>query len=246
MSGHSKWHSIKHKKAAADSKRGKMFTKIIREIQVAARIGGGDLTSNPRLRNIVSEAKSINMPKDNIEKAIKKGTGELEGSTYEEKSYEGYGPGGVAILIQTLTDNGNRTTAEIRHLFSRCNGNLGTSGSVAWMFERKGIIVLDSTKYKEEQIFDMIIDANVDNIETDGEEIIITTPPENFEPAKKILESNNIEIISSKLEFIAKNKTDINVKTTKKLANLIDKFEEHNDIQNVYFNANIPDEALEG
>ncbi len=246
MSGHSKWHSIKHKKAAADSKRGKMFTKIIREIQVAARIGGGDLTSNPRLRNIVSEAKSINMPKDNIEKAIKKGTGELEGSTYEEKSYEGYGPGGVAILIQTLTDNGNRTTAEIRHLFSRCNGNLGTSGSVAWMFERKGIIVLDSTKYKEEQIFDMIIDANVDNIETDGEEIIITTPPENFEPAKKILESNNIEIISSKLEFIAKNKTDIDVETAKKLANLVDKFEEHDDVQNVYFNADIPDEALEG
>ncbi|HPN30373.1 MAG TPA: YebC/PmpR family DNA-binding transcriptional regulator [bacterium] len=245
MSGHSKWHSIKHKKAAADSKRGKMFTKIIREIQVAARIGGGDLSSNPRLRNIISEAKSINMPKDNIEKAIKKGTGELEGSTYEEKSYEGYGPGGVAIFIQTLTDNGNRTTAEIRHLFSRCNGNLGTSGSVSWMFERKGIIVLDGTKYKEEQIFDMIIEANADNIETDEDELIITTTPENFEPAKKILESNNIEIISAKLEFVAKNKTDIDVETGKKLANLVEKFEEQDDVQNVYFNADIPDEALE-
>ncbi|HPG30239.1 MAG TPA: YebC/PmpR family DNA-binding transcriptional regulator, partial [bacterium] len=233
------------KKAAADSKRGKMFTKIIREIQVAARIGGGDLSSNPRLRNIISEAKSINMPKDNIEKAIKKGTGELEGSTYEEKSYEGYGPGGVAIFIQTLTDNGNRTTAEIRHLFSRCNGNLGTSGSVSWMFERKGIIVLDGTKYKEEQIFDMIIEANADNIETDEDELIITTTPENFEPAKKILESNNIEIISAKLEFVAKNKTDIDVETGKKLANLVEKFEEQDDVQNVYFNADIPDEALE-
>ncbi|HON56928.1 MAG TPA: YebC/PmpR family DNA-binding transcriptional regulator, partial [bacterium] len=159
MSGHSKWHSIRHKKAAVDAKRGKMFTKLIREIQVAARIGGGDPEANPKLRTLVLNAKSMNMPKENIEKAIKKGTGELEGVNYEEKKYEGYGPGGVAILVETLTDNPNRTTSEVRHIFSKYGGNLGTSGSVAWMFENKGVIVLDANKYKEEEIFEMVIDA---------------------------------------------------------------------------------------
>jgi len=241
MSGHSKWHSIKHKKAAVDAKRGKIFTKYIREIQVAARMGGGILDANPRLRNIVLAAKAANMPKDNIEKAIKKGTGELEGTTYEEKSYEGYGPGGAAIFVQTLTDNSNRTTGEVRHIFTKYNGNLGTSGSVAYMFERKGVIILDGEKYKEEQIFDMVLEANVENIEASDDELVITCAPDDFEAARKILEDNKIEMLSANIEFSPKTKTELDPDTARKLANLVDKLEDQDDVQNVYVNADLPE-----
>ncbi len=241
MSGHSKWHSIKHKKAAVDAKRGKMFTKLIKEIQVAARMGGGDQEANPRLRNIVLNAKALNMPKDNIEKAIKKGTGELEGVNYEEKNYEGYAPGGVAIYVETLTDNPNRTTAEVRHTFSKYGGNLGTSGSVAWMFENKGIIVLDASKYKEDEIFEMVIDANIDNIEKEEDSLVITAPVENFNQTREILDSNKIEIISADTELIAKTKADVDDETIQRVARLVEKIEELDDVQDVYVNVDLPE-----
>ncbi len=241
MSGHSKWHSIRHKKAAVDAKRGKMFTKLIREIQVAARIGGGDPEANPKLRTLVLNAKSMNMPKENIEKAIKKGTGELEGVNYEEKKYEGYGPGGVAILVETLTDNPNRTTSEVRHIFSKYGGNLGTSGSVAWMFENKGVIVLDANKYKEEEIFEMVIDANIDNIEKQEDSLVITVPLENFNQAREILEKNKIEMISADTEYIIKTKADVDNETIEKVAKLVEKLEELDDVQDVYANVDLPE-----
>jgi YebC/PmpR family DNA-binding regulatory protein len=245
MSGHSKWHSIKHKKAAADAKRGKIFTKIIKEIQVAARMGGGDLESNPRLRTAVDAAKGSNMPKDTIAKAIKKGTSAVGGENYEEKTYEGYGPNGVAIFITTLTDNLNRTTGDVRSILSKHGGNLGTSGSVAWMFKKKGIILLDSSKYKEDDIFEMLIEADVENVEEDGEEVVVTTSFENFEPAKKILRENDVEIVSSKIEMIADNNVDITIESAKKLVKLIEKLEDNDDVQDVFVNVDIPEEAME-
>lgn len=245
MSGHSKWHSIKHKKAAVDAKRGKIFTKYIKEIQVAARMGGGDLEANPRLRTVVFAAKAVNMPKDNIEKAIKKGTGELEGVNYEERTFEGYGPAGIAILVETLTDNNNRTTGDIRHIFSKYGGNLGSNGSVSYLFERKGIMILDSSKYKEEEIFEMIVEADAENIETDEDEIIITTSPENFDTARKILEEHKIEVLEANVVFLPKTKTELDVETAKKVLRIIDKFEDNDDVQNVYHNAEIPEEAEE-
>ena len=218
-----------------------MFTKLIREIQVAARIGGGDPEANPKLRTLVLNAKSMNMPKENIEKAIKKGTGELEGVNYEEKKYEGYGPGGVAILVETLTDNPNRTTSEVRHIFSKYGGNLGTSGSVAWMFENKGVIVLDANKYKEEEIFEMVIDANIDNIEKQEDSLVITVPLENFNQAREILEKNKIEMISADTEYIIKTKADVDNETIEKVAKLVEKLEELDDVQDVYANVDLPE-----
>jgi len=245
MSGHSKWSSIKHKKAATDAKRGKAFTKIIKEIQVAARMGGGDVSSNPRLRTAITAAKSANMPKDNIEKAIKKGTGELEGVNYEEKTYEGYGPGGVAIFISTLTDNLNRTTGEMRHILSKHGGNLGTSGSVAWMFDKKGIIILDSKKYNEEEIFELLIEAEIDDIEVEDDELIITTPFEQFENARKILDEKNIEITEANIEMIPNTKSEVDLEGAKKIVRIMDKIEENEDVQNVFVNIDIPEEAME-
>ena len=181
MSGHSKWHTIKHKKGAADAKRGKVFTRIIKELTVAARAGGGDIDSNPRLRTIIAEAKSVNMPADNIKKAIQRGTGELPGVTYEEITYEGYGPGGAALIVETLTDNKNRTVGELRHLLEKYNGNLGSTNSVAWMFEKKGYVVVEKSKSDEETLMSAALDAGADDMRDDGDSWEIVSPPDAFQ-----------------------------------------------------------------
>ena len=190
MSGHSKWASIKHKKAALDAKRGKIFTKVIRELSAAARLGGGDPDVNPRLRNAVSDAKGVNMPADNIKRAIMKGTGELEGVTYDEISYEGYGPGGVAILLEVLTDNRNRSVSELRHIFSKNGGNIGESGCVAWMFGRKGYLVVEKSKASEDDLLDIILEAGAEDLREDGSNYEIFTPPDKYEAVVEALKNN--------------------------------------------------------
>ena len=188
MSGHSKWHSIKHKKGAADAKRGKIFTRILKEMTVAARMGGGDYqTGNPRLRAAVAEAKANNMPKDNIERAIKRGTGEIEGLTYEELTYEGYGPGGVAVMVETMTDNTNRTTPEIRHIFEKCGGNMGTPGSVRFQFERKGYFAVEKSAVSEDKLMEVALEAGADDLQTETDGFEIYTSPENFEQVRQAL-----------------------------------------------------------
>ena len=199
MSGHSKWHTIKHKKAATDAKRGRLFTKVIKEITVAARLGGGDPEGNPRLRSVLEAARAANMPKDNIEKAIKKGTGELPGVSYEEVSYEGYGPGGVAVYVQALTDNRNRTLPEIRHLFTKYGGNLGESYCVSWMFEKKGYIVLSKDKAPEETLLEVVLDAGGDDVRDDGGSWEILTPPERIHAVKEALAARGIQVTSAEV-----------------------------------------------
>jgi YebC/PmpR family DNA-binding regulatory protein len=244
MSGHSKWHSIKHKKAAADAKRGKIFTKIIRELAVAARIGGGDSDTNPRLRKAISDAKGVNMPADNIKRAIMKGTGQLEGTTYEENSYEGYGPGGVAIFVETLTDNKNRTVSEIRHIFSKNNGNIGESGCVAWMFSRKGYIVIEKSQAAEDELLDTILEAGAEDLKEDGSNYEIFTPPEEFEAVLEALKAKNIEIAASNLGQIPQNYVKIEGKQASQLLKLMEELEDHDDVQNVWSNFDIDEEEI--
>jgi YebC/PmpR family DNA-binding regulatory protein len=246
MSGHSKWSTIKHKKAAQDAKRGKAFTKIIKEIMVAARIGGGDLTANPRLRTAIAAAKAENMPKDNIERAIKKGTGELEGVNYEEVKYEGYGPGGVAILVETISDNRQRTVADIRHIFAKRGGNLGEPGSVAWIFEKKGLILVEKNKVDEETLMNIVLEANAQDIQEQENEWEIYTTPESFEDVKSALESNNIPILSAEVTMLPSNTIFIeNEKQASQLLMLMEDLEENSDVQNVYANFDIPDKIFE-
>src|SRR6059036_74302 len=202
MSGHSKWHTIKHKKGAADAKRGRVFTKLIKEITVAARVGGGDPEGNPRLRTVVLAAKAANMPKDNIEKAIKKGTGELPGVSYEEVSYEGYGPGGVAVYVGALTDNRNRTLPEIRHLFSKYGGNLGESNCVSWMFEKKGYLVVPKGGSSEEQLLEVVLEAGGDDVRDDGENWEILTPTDRLEAVKEALAGRGIQAITAEISMV--------------------------------------------
>jgi len=211
MSGHSKWSTIKHKKALKDSKRGKIFTKLIKEITVAARMGGGDINANPRLRTAVTTARSQSMPSDNIERAIKKGTGELEGVTYEEVQYEGYGPAGVAIMLQILTDNRNRTVAEIRNLFGKHGGNLGENGCVGWMFSKKGIITVDKAAATEEKLFEVAIEAGADDIADAGEAFEVTTPPDALEDVKSAVEKAGIAIGSAEVSMVAGNTITVRV-----------------------------------
>ncbi len=246
MSGHSKWSTIKHKKAAQDAKRGKAFTKVIKEITVAARIGGGDFTANPRLRTAVAAAKAENMPKDNIERAIKKGTGELEGVNYEEVTYEGYGPGGVAILIETITDNRQRTVADIRHLFSKKGGNLGEPGSVAWIFEKKGFIVVEKDKTDEDTIMTAALEANADDIQEQESEWEVYTAPEVLGEIKSVMESRNIPLLSAEVTMLPGNTIKIDdEKTASQLLVLMEALEDMDDVQNVFANFDIPDELLE-
>ena len=249
MSGHSKWHSIKFKKAITDSKRGKLFNKIIRELTVTARIGGGDPEINPRLRVAIQKAKGVNMPSDNITKAIKKGTGELEGVHYEEHSYEGYGPNGTAILIEILTDNKNRTTAEIRNLFSKNGGNLGENGCVAWMFSKKGLITVKKDNIEEEKLFDIVVEAGAEDMALEQEMGLyeITTEPENFETVKNTLKEKNILINTSDITMLPKNLVRVNDESkAKQIVRLISSIEDNDDVQNVYTNADIPASLLEG
>ncbi len=246
MSGHSKWSTIKHKKAAQDAKRGKAFSKIIKEVTVAARIGGGDLAANPRLRTAIAAAKAENMPKDNIERAIKKGTGELEGANYEEVTYEGYGPGGVAILVETISDNRQRTVADVRHLFAKRGGNLGEPGSVAWIFEKKGLILVEKDKADEETLMTIALEANAEDIQEQESEWEVYTAPESFEDVKSALEANSIPVLTAEVTMLPGNTVSIeDEKQASQLLILMEALEENSDVQNVYANFDIPDEILE-
>jgi YebC/PmpR family DNA-binding regulatory protein len=244
MSGHSKWATIKRKKAVTDSRRGKIFTKLIKEITIAARQGGGDAGANPRLRLAIDNAKAQNMPADNIERAVKKATGELEGVSYSELTYEGYAPAGIAIIVEVATDNKNRTVAEIRHIFVKNNGNMGESGSVAWMFERKGIIAAKKSGKTEDEMMDIIIDAGADDLQTYEDFFEIQTTVEMFETVRKVLISKKIEIENASLQWIAKNLIQVKGEDAQKVAKLIEGLEDCDDVQNVFSNADIDEASL--
>ena len=245
MSGHSKWASIRHKKGAVDAKRGKVFSKLIKEITVAARLGGGDATGNPRLRSAIQAAKAENMPKDNIERAIKKGTGELEGTSYEEVNYEAYGPGGVAIMIDCLTDNRNRTISEIRNIFSRCGVSLGESGCVSWIFQPRGVITISAADIDTEELALMAIDAGADDVKIDESSVDIYTQPHELEAVRKALEQKGIAISSADLSQIPSNLIRLDEKAAIQALKLLDRLEEHDDVQHVFTNADFPDEVVE-
>ena len=247
MAGHSKWSNIKRKKAKVDSERGKIFTKIAKEISVAAREGGGDPSANFRLSTVIQKAREANMPNDNIERAIKKGTGELEGVNYESIVYEGYGPGGTAVLCDVLTDNRNRTAGEIRHLFSRHGGNLGESGCVAWMFQRKGIIIVDmkETGQQEDDILLTAIDGGAEDVKSDEGVLEIYTTVDSFEDVKSGLENEGVKISEAEITMVPQNNIEINKpETANIMINLIDELEDHDDVQEVYSNYDIPEEIL--
>lgn len=245
MSGHSKWASIKHKKGAADAKRGKVFTKLIKEITVAARFGGGDPDGNPRLRSAILAAKSENMPKDNIERAIKKGTGELEGVSYEESIYEGYGPGGAAVMVESLTDNKNRTVAEIRHIFSKNGGNLGENGCVAWMFNKKGYINVAKGGVNEEVLMETSIEAGAEDVREDEGGFEIITAPEDFETVKAALEAASIPFIEAEVTMLPQTTADLKGKEAEQMVRLMGSLEDCDDVQKVYTNADIPEEVAQ-
>ena len=245
MSGHSKWASIKHKKGAVDAKRGKMFTKLIREITVAARMGGGDPDGNPRLRAAIAAAKAENMPKENIERGIKKGTGELEGVNYEETSYEGYGPGGVAVLVDCLTDNKNRAVADIKHLFERAGGSLGEPGCVAWLFEKKGLIVLEKKQVDEEQLLDLALEAGAEDVKEEEEEFEVIAEPNDFESVKQAIENAQLGYTLAEITMIPKNTVKIDGKKAQQMLNLMQGLEDNDDVSHVYANFDIDDEVLE-
>ncbi len=245
MSGHSKWHSIKHKKAKVDAARGRVFTKIIKELTVAARIGGADPNANPRLRVAIAQAKSVNMPAKNIDNAIKKGTGELPGVVYEDVSYEGYGPGGVAVFIEAVTDNKNRTVAEIRHLFGKYGGSLGESGSVAWMFERKGLITVPKDKYTEDELLEIALECGAEDMTGDGDFYEIYTAYEDFQQVRSALEEHSVIMENAELTMIPKNTVKLQGKPAEQLMKFMELLDEHDDVQNVYANFDIDDQEME-
>ena len=246
MSGHSKWHTIKHKKGALDAKRGKIFTKLIKEITVAARTGGsGDVDSNARLRKAVNDAKAQNMPNDTIDRAIKRGTGELEGVAYDEITYEGYGPNGVAVMVETMTDNRNRTVAELRHLFSKNGGNLGESGSVAWMFDKKGYIVVDKAAKPEEELLDIAIEAGADDMQDDGDVWEILTTPENFEAVTEAIKDTGVQPQAAEISMIPQNYIHLEGADAKQMMKLYEAIDDNEDVQKVYANFDIDDDVVE-
>ncbi|MCX8034010.1 MAG: YebC/PmpR family DNA-binding transcriptional regulator [Thermodesulfovibrio sp.] len=246
MAGHSKWAQIKHKKSQVDAKRGKMFTKIVKEISVAARLGGGDPEKNPRLRVAIEKARDVNMPMDNIKRAIMKGTGELTGTTYEEVTYEGYGPGGVALLIETMTDNKNRTVSEIRHLLSKYGGSLGESGCVSWMFEKKGYILVDKMSIDEDTLLSIALEVGVDDVKNDPKEdnFELICSPENLRNIKASFEKAGINISLAEVTMLPKNYVSIDGEEAEKMLKLMDALEDHDDVQNVYANFDISYEAM--
>ena len=246
MSGHSKWHTIKHKKGALDAKRGKIFTKLIKEITVAARTGGsGDVDSNARLRKAVTDAKGLNMPNDTIDRAIKRGTGQLEGVAYDEITYEGYGPNGVAVLVETMTDNRNRTVAEIRHLFSKNGGNMGESGSVAWMFDKKGYIVVDKTAMGEDALFEVVIEAGADDMQDEGAVFEIFTTPDSFEAVHEAIKAAGIEPQAAEVSMIPQNYIALTGQDAKTMMKLYDALDDNDDVQKVYANFDIDESEME-
>ncbi|MBW2471073.1 MAG: YebC/PmpR family DNA-binding transcriptional regulator [Deltaproteobacteria bacterium] len=246
MSGHSKWSTIKRKKGAIDAKRGKIFTRLIKEITVAARMGGGDPIGNPRLRAAIASAKTENMPKDNIERAIKKGTGELEGVLYEEITYEGYAPGGVAVLVDCMTDNKNRTVADIRHYFSKNGGNLGESGCVSWMFDKKGTILVDKETIDEEELMDKVLEAGAQDVVEEDNVFQVETSPDDFESVREALEADGVKFIEASVAMVPQNTVEItDEKTARQILKLLESLEDHDDVQNVYANFDIPDDIME-
>ncbi len=245
MSGHSKWSSIKHKKGAADAKRGKIFTKLIKEITVAARMGGsGDPDANPRLRTAILAAKAENMPKDNIERGIKKGTGELEGVDYEENTYEGYGPGGAAVLLESLTDNKNRAVADIRHIFAKCGGNLGENGCVSWMFDKKGYIVVERSAIDEDSLMETALDAGAEDVREDDSNYEVITAPEDFEAVKAAIDEKEIPYLDAEVTMLPQTATSLQGKEADQMIRLMDMLDDCEDVQKVYTNADIPDEMV--
>ncbi len=246
MSGHSKWAGIKHKKAIIDAKKGKVFTKVSKEITIAAKIGGGSPDMNPRLRLAIEKAKGVNMPADNIKRAIMKGTGELPGVTYEEVAYEGYGPGGVALLIDVLTDNKNRTVGEIRHILTKHNGHMGETGSVSWMFSKKGYILVNKKTADEDTLMTVALDAGADDFKNDpGEENYeITTAPEDLNKVKEHLEKNNIKPGHAEVTMIPRNYIKLEGKDAERMLRLMEALEDHDDVQNVHANFDMPDEIM--
>jgi YebC/PmpR family DNA-binding regulatory protein len=245
MSGHSKWHTIKHKKGAADAKRGKLFTRIIKELTVAARNAGGDADTNPRLRTIIAEAKSVNMPADNIKRAIQRGTGELPGVNYDEITYEAYGPGGVAIMIETLTDNKNRTVGEMRHTLTKWSGNLGEANSVAWMFEKKGYIVIEKSKADEEKLLAAVIDAGADDMQDDDTNWEVVSSPETYMPVLEAVKGLGIEPAAAEIALLPKNYIKLEGKAAQQMIRLMEALEENEDTKKVWTNADIEEKEIE-
>lgn len=246
MSGHSKWHSIKHKKGALDAKRGKLFTKLIKEITIAARSGGsGDPNQNPRLRKAVNDAKAANMPNDTIDRAIKRGTGELEGAHYEEIAYEGYGPGGVAVMVEATTDNRNRTVSELRHIFSKHGGNLGESGSVAWMFNKKGQIMVDLSAKGEDEMLEIALEAGAEDMKTGDEGYEILTAPEDFHAVLEALKKAGIEPVSAEIAMIPQNYVKLEGSSATQMLKLYDALDDHDDVQSVSANFEVDEATME-
>jgi YebC/PmpR family DNA-binding regulatory protein len=245
MSGHSKWHTIKHKKGAADAKRGKVFTRIIKELTVAARNGGGDPGSNPRLRTIIADAKAVNMPADNIKKAIQRGTGELPGVTYEEITYEGYGPGGAALIIETMTDNKNRTVGEVRHLLEKYAGNLASTNAVAWMFSKKGYIVVDKKGADEEKLLSAALDAGADDMGDDGDTWEITSDPSQFEAVRDAVKGLGVEPATAQVAMIPQNYVKLEGSEASRMLKLMEALEDHDDVQHVWSNFDISEKEIE-
>jgi YebC/PmpR family DNA-binding regulatory protein len=245
MSGHSKWHSIKHKKGAADAKRGKIFTRLIKELTVAARAGGGDPDMNPRLRTIVQEAKQNNMPADNIKRAIRRGTGEEPGVSYEEAQYEGYGPGGAAVIIDVLTDNKNRTVGELRHLLEKHGGNLAASNAVAWMFHKKGYIVIEKTKADEDKLMNAVLDAGADDLQDDDDNWEVLSSPDAFPAVNEAVKKLGVEPATAQVSMIPQNYVKLEGKPAQQMVKLMEALEEHDDVQHVWSNFDISEKEIE-
>ena len=245
MSGHSKWHSIKHKKGAADAKRGKIFTSLIKEITVAARIGGGDPDGNPRLRTVIDKAKAVNMPADNIKRAIQKGTGELPGQSYEDATYEGYGPAGVAVILEAVTDNKNRTVSEIRHVFGKHGGNLGQTGSVAHLFHRKGFIIVEKSKVNEDTLMSIALDAGAEDMQDSGDTFEVYTAPKEFDAVMAALKAGKIEPASAELSMIPLTTMKLEGKPAQQVLKLMEALEDHDDVQKVFANFDIDEDEME-
>ncbi|MBL0712408.1 MAG: YebC/PmpR family DNA-binding transcriptional regulator [Desulfosarcina sp.] len=245
MSGHSKWANIKHRKGAADARRGKVFTKLIKEITVAARMGGGDPSANPRLRQAMDAARAENMPKDNMDRGIKKGTGELEGVNYEENTYEGYGPGGAAVFVESLSDNKNRAVSEIRHCFSKCGGNMGAGGCVAWMFDTKGYLVVEKSATDEDRLMEATLEAGAEDVREDGDNFEVITAPEDFIQVKEAVDAAGIACIAAEVTKLPQNTTSLTGKEARQMIRLMDMLDNCDDVQKVYTNADIPDDMFD-
>jgi len=245
MSGHSKWHTIKHKKGAADARRGKLFTRLIKELTVAARVGGGDPDSNPRLRTVIADAKAANMPAENIKRAIRRGTGEEEGVHYEEVTYEGYGPGGVAVLVDTMTDNKNRTVGEIRHVFGKYGGNLGEANSVGWMFGKRGVITVDKQKTTEEALMSAVLDAGADDMKDDGSAWEIVSPTERHQSVLEAVKALGIEPDTAEIAMVPQNYIKLEGRQAQQVLRLMEALEDHDDTQHVWSNFDVEEKEIE-